>query len=1116
MIHIIQNRLDDSIVTPNKWLNRFLSNRGGCKPDGKPLYEYQTTAQEFEQLKSLVIKFKSHRTWGVKSVDWSACFTLFCAQWYQRNYEGGDGWSWAPIWKDVDFSLSPSEIKSATTKGIEKFWCRPIKTYAKSRNFLGTVFSEGGLPFRLLATSDNRFGAALKRILKDVSRAALIGEEPEHVVSHHVETLPKVFSEVESIQLITLMTDKLLTLVDIFELNNKDNPAKYLDQSAPLWREDFPIPLDLEVGNGILNTWLKDASSERKQRKRAKSNLSIEHFLNVSSLSINSKIELPELISLPASHIQFKSNRVELALYEGTVELTHIGGAYLSNNNNNTTIRLRTRYISALRVNPSTHLDVVILQSGQEISRWPVQHSTIDLGDVPVGFESHNDKFKFVGQATFSSKKSDLYLVTPINSTYEVTEGTCESWQTTSTSNSVNFLKLNGQVTIYGQEEERFRVKTSDLSADQCGLSIFGEAMQCHSEPSSVFLGPPKYRINQLLESATKEKLFTFLGKHKIENLRTSETYGRQTISFKNQSGETLLKKRVGILPKDTVISTVAGDKLGEGKIFVNTTTNMLYEIGESQVTFIKKNTHEGVVLELSCDELPPATVSLLITPNILSLPIKIVVPYPRKGVLAFDKNGRPLAKSLSINELLGSRLHLFAPVGCPVKYEIDIALVTSSRTPAHYRHKYQVQDKPLVISLYSFKNEIKELFSLEADLDSQVRIIINSLNSKEEFLVHLYNSRVEQDLESNTLRLKSQNTIDIESMPPQLMQMSTPERKPIELIPTLTENVGTGDFKIPNIDKTDGPWLIIPAQNQESSFRSKLLFIPKDELLEECDLNDVQITSLHRAVQCFHPRFNFDVIAKVLTDMVDNLNHSGWEYLKNLNDNFGYIPMSTFQVWKDLVNNPEALLICLFRLEGDAQFIEKLETEFPILWHTISPQVYINTHKKVSDWLNSRVKNQDVSNTITLQWFEKILTHLPCYDKDLCNYLKSKVAPPQLPDVIMQNHVINGEDGWIQGLMREHGNNDDWPDDKSYRLKSWYEATVNISVKITNEHQYSNSVIYLPIFLAAVAAGKANLGDIFNNSSKSSFDINKIRDFDQNWFSSVYSYHLFKFIDVA
>lgn len=54
---------------------------------------------------------------------------------------------------------------------MEDYWLRPIRFYeSERRNFLGTLFSEGGLPFRLLKESDSRFLAVFSGSLDNMSK----------------------------------------------------------------------------------------------------------------------------------------------------------------------------------------------------------------------------------------------------------------------------------------------------------------------------------------------------------------------------------------------------------------------------------------------------------------------------------------------------------------------------------------------------------------------------------------------------------------------------------------------------------------------------------------------------------------------------------------------------------------------------------------------------------------------------------------------------------------------------------------------------------------------------------------------------------------------------------
>src|SRR5690625_5684877 len=80
-------------------------------PDGRPLYEYQASVVEYQQLKALLTEqLSSSFAAGqlperelCKSPEIAACFVLFCAEWYRREYQSHDGWSWASYWGQLCF-----------------------------------------------------------------------------------------------------------------------------------------------------------------------------------------------------------------------------------------------------------------------------------------------------------------------------------------------------------------------------------------------------------------------------------------------------------------------------------------------------------------------------------------------------------------------------------------------------------------------------------------------------------------------------------------------------------------------------------------------------------------------------------------------------------------------------------------------------------------------------------------------------------------------------------------------------------------------------------------------------------------------------------------------------
>lgn len=156
-------------------------------------------------------------------------------------------------------------------KGLEGFWERPIRFYeSERRNFLGSLFSEGGLPFKLLKETDSRFQSVFSRILNQYEQASSLGYSTSMLVQMMVEksSLPQGFREDTSIEFIARMAEQLISLVQLYELSTHAEPVKELERVHPKWRDSFPIPLDDDTGTSFLNGLLRTASVENKPRQR--------------------------------------------------------------------------------------------------------------------------------------------------------------------------------------------------------------------------------------------------------------------------------------------------------------------------------------------------------------------------------------------------------------------------------------------------------------------------------------------------------------------------------------------------------------------------------------------------------------------------------------------------------------------------------------------------------------------------------------------------------------------------------------------------------------------------------------------------------------------------------
>ena len=96
----------------------------------------------------------------------------------------------------------------------------------------------------------------------------------------------------------------------------------------------------------------------------------------------------------------------------------------------------------------------------------------------------------------------------------------------------------------------------------------------------------------------------------------------------------------------------------------------------------------------------------------------------------------------------------------------------------------------------------------------------------------------------------------------------------------------------------------------------------------------------------------------------------------------------------------------------------------------------------------------------------------------------------------------------WYQSLRQTHQSEDRWPDELGDQLYHWIQKqTLPREVQQLSQISYTHTVVYLPIFMAFVTAGKASLQSLGENIAYLKFVIKKVSDFDRSqWYTPVHS----------
>ncbi|MDY4807795.1 MAG: hypothetical protein SO257_08095, partial [Desulfovibrio sp.] len=173
------------------WLNDFLARRGLSRPDGRHLFSYHATPEEFLSLEEglrqnvdtvsrLVIE-NPFILWK-NSPDFNAVFVLYASLCWQQRY-AGTTWSYDVILEGLGVAQDISiQIRQEIISNGLRFW--GLVENDKGYRYLGAIAREAGLPQKLL--SENR--GAVGRILHSVLREALQSNQSGDIITTWVES----------------------------------------------------------------------------------------------------------------------------------------------------------------------------------------------------------------------------------------------------------------------------------------------------------------------------------------------------------------------------------------------------------------------------------------------------------------------------------------------------------------------------------------------------------------------------------------------------------------------------------------------------------------------------------------------------------------------------------------------------------------------------------------------------------------------------------------------------------------------------------------------------------------------------------------------------------------
>lgn len=1084
-------------MSTQEWTTQFLNNRALTLPDERPLFQYRTNSDEYASL-SAVLKSNPIRggTNWAKHYHWAACFVFYAAEWWCREYAGH--WSWEGIFSSLDLDaedFAPSTRNDIITLGLW-FWKRPIRrAEAGQRMFLGTIAAEGGLPLKQLAKAEgwmsHLFRVATRRYLQFGS----LGISPEAIIRQQEEYIPQAYRKSSFFVVFGDVIQAVADLRTEFSLGTSSTPVAELNEKCPDWRNRFPLPLDSEVATNLLSEILTEASKTtlageypkpvllRRLVEESPRNFSLETKISIPQKLFVNEESLPQRIDLEASDSLGKTWRIGVA-YSRKVDGGH---ALLPTNT-------EAKLVGA---KPNSAISFTLRHAGVAVASIPLTGGEPLQEDQPWMFiEKSPEYWVLTGQAGCSTNYGGARIVVPQE--LEIRENDNCLLELIGKANNGYVYNFAGRISVKDNHIV-YSLQTDATDSNDLFYSVSGKCCKFSQSVDTYYGKPTVYRHN--IDTGTSQAITTGVHFDPItitQNLKSEEPqYGLFYCTIEDE-GNTLFRRKVGILPEHIDIRGIPSAQSDCGQLIVSEHQNATIGIDDTNITVEKKESPSGLTFTLSArDNLPTSFIANFYWEG--TRPIPLMIPFPIRGAELFSPNGhRSANSSLYRDALHGYRIRLFDNSKRKQDAYIHLTLSDSElmgSTDIALQHVIPIADGSIELSLIDFKRDLNELFSVATDLDAKVRFeVVVDGAIKKKFDILQYGLDLDIDQVSSHVGIPQEELsllqdIDADEIELSSLFLDTPELPLVELkrVGNQTESIC---WHLGDIDTTEAPLLLMTSEN--SPIQCKPRFLKSQYLPAATDTE-----RLKDAMLLSGKAMRFKAITAILDAMVKDNQHPDWKYLRQLYTHCSHIPMATFEVFACCCNSPETLASLALHMPSD--FIRGFSDSFPVVWELVDSHSWRKGLSVIQKAIPEALReDQEYISTVMQTYY----TNIEATDSYSMRGVREVLAEGNKLSEALVLHFISGNH---TTLLQSHAN-DSWPEDLAWSLENHISKLPKaIQSLIPEDSDFRRPVITLPFVLAALFWQQGQCEWIGN--AKKLFKIKKLINFDKLWFDGTFPY---------
>lgn len=1133
-------------LVPQKFFDAFLSSRKLDFSDGRPLFAYQVSQDEYSQLANCL---SVSAAFGIENIEarlprWDALFVLYASEWWRRNYQGG-AWSWDSITRSLELSddeFTHSTIRSIVTKGLKK-WKRELLENAQGKQYLGTIIFEGGIPLGLLKQNTG-FDRYLRGVLKDSIQYSEAGYTPPYFAEKRKDMLATAFHKAEFITLVGEVIQTVIGLRENYDLAVINDPVEHLNKNFPAWRTHFPISLEGDEGNALISSLIVHSSKVKKKsdvpvylcrRLQNKGNsYSIKNFINFPSMVTETDLK-------DFWQVEKVGNKLDLIAINGSKKVPIATLTLVRNEEFKVSPLIKTL------PSAGSHEDwqLCFYRKGNAISeRHLLKGGEAIEPDLPTGFvQTKNDSWEYQGQGDVCTSEAILRVILPA-------EGHLvgDSFENVGcTEDGRNVCDITNTSVFIVDADETYQIKVKLESPPTNVIYRIWSEHKLHQKNSSVavIVGTP--HITKVVgESFYSEvPISQIYWRVRGGNWRgdLAAAVGAVDIGVFD-GGKLVYRKKLIVLPRDLKISfNSCVDYFNQGEIVFCSNQLRSVSISSSQIDYSTNREGSVYSLKVTAHGENPRVINVLLDFERSNQPVSVELPFPSSGGRFVDGDGGQLKHNalITMEELRTVQLEIqHNDPSLHQDYYIDFSLRSNDPQELLKLANKTIKltlDRELVTGsfhlikpLIDFQSEVKQLFALSEDLDAYMDVNVRSGTEKviSIRIVH-YSCFLESDEISNGYSLYLNDIEDSsisrseKDLPILLAKpLHFPEERGFELPPIKVQGVCTNQWLVPSLSKHTGPWLVF-EQKINSKIRPRLIIEGHSNSTTECYAT--KSSPLRAAIAESDYNVRQQMFDRAISEIADDLNHKDWKIVDAYISEFHLLPLTTFALWERFTKNDLAMAQLFLKFIDDSEksiYVEKFSQELPFLWECISPEAWQKAfgqkQKQLADALSAMPNGHELLVTQCLNWLDA-LSHLSATSTIAVRALKHFIFGQKdkgfeifsgldAAKTACNALVSRNDDSKYQDLVRRNAE-ESWPsltDELTNRLlpNDNTRAIQLLSCLVRDLPKWRTSVVLTPVLLGIHHASKKGSGVI-----SSSLDVHSMRNvirFDKEWFTAAYT----------